>query len=334
MKPVTAVTMAREAARKAAEDLAQRQRATTILTPEALTGRGKKATAASRLQTALGGQIRPITLEDLRAFKQAVQKLQAERKHAGGIFVSEVLAHSSKDDQYRCKTEIHYATPYRIAAGVMGFQVQASGKHGAARHTVQIELMGWHQAVGSPAAPMTAAKVASDQPVRFDCSCARHRYWLRYIATIGGWNIGRPETGFPKIRNPQLKGVACKHVLRVAVELSGSVIRGQIAAAIRQERQRLAGKTRKAVLNVERHRASEILERQQAKPRDVERMAKKMHALLVGKAPTFARKPLTAKGIEQEAAAARARMLSLGMSAQQANRVAAAIMSAAVGARP
>ena len=62
---------------------------------------------------------------------------------------------------------------------------------------------------------------------KFDCSCDRHRYFLRYVATIGGFNAGRDETGFPKIRNPGLKGVACKHVLRVMAELesSNSVLR-------------------------------------------------------------------------------------------------------------
>lgn len=326
MKPISSQTLAREAAKRAAADLAQRQQAKTILDPLALTGRGKKATAASRLMTTLGGQIRPITSEDLKTFRLAVQKLQAERKHSGGILVSEVLASSSRDDQARCKAEIHHAIPYRIANGVMAFQVQASGKHGAARHDVRVELMGWAQAVGSPAAPLAAAKLATEQPVRFECSCSRHRYWLRYIATIGGWNIGRPETGFPKIRNPNLIGVACKHALRVMVELSGAAIGGQIGTAIRQERQRLAGQTRKTVVNVERQRAAAILEKQKAKPRDVERIAQKMRVLLAGKAPA-SRKPLTRQALEREAAAARARMMALGMSAKQADQVAAAILS-------
>jgi hypothetical protein len=56
-------------------------------------------------------------------------------------------------------------------------------------------------------------------PLKFECDCGRHRYWFRYIATIGGYNAGRPETGYPKIRNPKLFGVACKHVLRVMSDI-------------------------------------------------------------------------------------------------------------------
>jgi hypothetical protein len=32
---------------------------------------------------------------------------------------------------------------------------------------------------------------------------------------VAGTTLGRIEPGFPKIRNPQLQGVACKHILRV-----------------------------------------------------------------------------------------------------------------------
>jgi hypothetical protein len=56
----------------------------------------------------------------------------------------------------------------------------------------------------------------------FECSCGRHTYFYRYLATIGKYGCGRAEVGFPKIRNPELKGVACKHVIRVMSEIISS----------------------------------------------------------------------------------------------------------------
>lgn len=47
-------------------------------------------------------------------------------------------------------------------------------------------------------------------------------FFFRYIATAGNFHAGRPEHGYPKIRNPQLIGVACKHVVRVMGELESS----------------------------------------------------------------------------------------------------------------
>ncbi|PAM62177.1 hypothetical protein CEJ56_19960, partial [Acinetobacter baumannii] len=50
--------------------------------------------------------------------------------------------------------------------------------------------------------------------MRVQWDCERHTCWYRYMATIGGYNLGRDEGGFPEIRSPHLSGVACKHVVR------------------------------------------------------------------------------------------------------------------------
>ena len=330
MKIVSPATLAKEARQKAASDLAQRQQATTILTPEALQGKGKPATAAvKRLTTTLGGKIRPITRDDLQVFKRAVEKLQAERNHVGGILPGEVIAGSLPEDRARSRSEIHYCTPFRFQNGVVSFQTSASGKHGATRHIVQVELTGWARAVGSPSTPTAAAKIASEQPIRFECSCSRHRYWYRYIATIGGWNLGRPETGLPKLRNPMLAGIACKHALRVMVELSGAGVRGQLARAITQERKRLEGRTKKTVHTVQRHQAQKITTAQAAKPKDIERMVSKLRTALDGKKP---RKPLPSdqNGLQRLAAATHGQMLALRVPRAQADAIAAAILAGGV----
>lgn len=70
--------------------------------------------------------------------------------------------------------------------------------------------------------PKQVANWLRKQKLSFDCDCGRHRYFLRYVATIGGFAAGGRNGGFPKIRNPGLKGVACKHVLRVMTEIESS----------------------------------------------------------------------------------------------------------------
>lgn len=328
MKFSSAQNLTREAKKLAFADLERRQAAENILTPEMVAARGKKnASAAAKLMTTLGGKPRAITTDDLKVFKHAVQKLQAERKHVGGITAADVMAQSAPEDLSRSKAEIAHAVPYRFAGGHVSFNTSSSGKYGASRHIVQVEFLGWSQAVGSPTTPLAAAKVAADQPLRFECDCGRHTFWYRYIATIGGWNHGRAEDGFPKIRNPHLAGVACKHALRVMVELAGSGVRGQIARAIQQERHRLEGKTKRTVLSVEKAHAHKITHAQAAKPRDVEKIALKMQKALTGKAPAAARKPLTSAAREREAAATRARLIGLGWSRAQADQVAAVILS-------
>jgi hypothetical protein len=329
MKFVSPKTLNRAAKELANADLERRQAAADrILTPEMVGARGKKnATAAAKLMTTLGGKPRAITTEDLKVFKHAVQKLQADRTHVAGITAADILSQSTPEDLARSKAEIAHAVPFRFVGGHVSFNSSSSGKYGASRHIVQIEFAGWSQAVGSPIAPLAAAKVCADQPLRFECDCGRHTFFYRYIATIGGWNHGRTEDGFPKIRNPHLTGVACKHVLRVMVELSGSGVRGQIARAIQQERHRLAGKTKKTVLNVQKAHAHKITNAQAAKPRDVEKVALKLQKLLTGKAPAAALKPLPPSALEREAATTRARLIGLGMSRAQADQVAAAILS-------
>ena len=62
-------------------------------------------------------------------------------------------------------------------------------------------------------------KAVIDGKINFDCDCGRHRYWYRYLATVGKYNFGIDENRYPSTRNPKLTGVACKHALRVMKHL-------------------------------------------------------------------------------------------------------------------
>jgi hypothetical protein len=90
-------------------------------------------------------------------------------------------------------------------------------------HYVIVDFMSYSSAAsGARGDAKKSAAWLRKEPLRIECDCGRWRYWYRYIATIGKFNAGRDETGFPKIRNPNLRGVACKHILRVMAEVESS----------------------------------------------------------------------------------------------------------------
>lgn len=212
----------REAGERAATDRKERLAAQTILRPGEIQG---EYDASRLLMTTIGGQLRPLTHDDLAAFRQNVRT--AQRRLKGGITARQVLDLSYVDDRDRARSQIRHAVAAYASNGRVRFVTSAGPGSKVSRHHVTVELLGFAAAVAAGAkTPRQAANALRKQPLKFDCDCERHRYWYRYISTIGGFNAGRAETGFPKIRNPNLVGVACKHVLRTMseVESSGAVL--------------------------------------------------------------------------------------------------------------
>jgi hypothetical protein len=206
----------------------QRAAAKTILDPMDVVG---EYDAARLLQTTLGGQIRPITLDDLRTFQANVRKLG--KRFKGGITAKGVVDASLKVDRDRANREIQTAVVVKAQAGVMHFLTNSGPNSDVARHHVHIDFPTFKAFSASPQDPKKLAKAMLEGPLRFECDCGRHRYWYRFIATKGGFNAGRPEVGFPKIRNPNLVGVACKHALRVMQSLlKEPPVRAKAAAMI------------------------------------------------------------------------------------------------------
>ena len=203
------------------------------------------------LFTTLNGGLTQITANELAAFRHNMQlaKKQAGFSTGKGITARQVIDLASakplvylsdrpdgaRSDIDRARKEITMGVPVSALHDSVRFMTNAGGSTpGVTRHHVTIQLVGFRNAVdaiiasgGDQAAVRREANKMRKGGLKFDCSCDRHRYFLRYVATIGGFNAGRDETGFPKIRNPGLKGVACKHVLRVMTELesSNSVLR-------------------------------------------------------------------------------------------------------------
>lgn len=202
---------------------------------------------ASRvLFTTLGGQVRPITAEDLAAFRHNMKVAQHRFKGGGGITARQVIDLASsaplgyvsnkpgqpRSDIDKARREITMGVPVSALNGEIRFITNAGQDSKVTRRHVVVRLHAFETAAAQLAAmPIDSrggkslkqiANWMRKQKLSFDCDCERHRYFFRYVATIGGFAAGRKETGYPKIRNPQLMGVACKHVLRVMTELESS----------------------------------------------------------------------------------------------------------------
>lgn len=173
------------------------------------------------LVTTLGGEVRPLTHDDIAAFRQNVRQVQARYK--GGIRARQVLDMSLPADRARANQQIHRALPVRASGGRVLFQTNAGPDSEVQHHYVTVEFLSYASAAsGARGDGKKSAAWMRREPLKIECDCKRWRYWFRYIATVGKFNAGRDETGFPKIRNPNLRGVACKHVLRVMAEVESS----------------------------------------------------------------------------------------------------------------
>ncbi|NWA11905.1 hypothetical protein [Pseudomonas gingeri] len=182
------------------------------------------------LFTTLGGDFRVLTVDDLMAFKAAVHDIQ--RRHGqrkgnvpvagapGGILAKQVINLSSPDDRSRASRQIHTVIPVSNRGGVVHITTNASKGSDVARHHVYVQFLGYDAALADGNNSLEAAQRMLAGKLKFDCDCGRHTFWYRYIASIGSFNYGRPEDGFPRIRNPTMKGIACKHVIRVMATIT------------------------------------------------------------------------------------------------------------------
>lgn len=218
------------------QELESRQRASTILHP------GEVASGLSpvrMLQTTLGGVLRPITAKDLAHFRKAVAGLGEQARP--GITASEALSLSRLQDIKRATEEIRYSLPSSLVGGRVHFVTSSGPLSKVARHHVNVEFVQYAAALARPGTvAQSALWLAKESAVKVECDCEHFRYFLRFVATAGGWVAGRAEHGFPKVRNPSLDGACCKHLARVLTDLQRSVgLRQRIAQMIEADRARI-----------------------------------------------------------------------------------------------
>jgi hypothetical protein len=99
-----------------------------------------------------------------------------------------------------------------------------------------IQWTQWGEQVrdSSITAPEAARLLLWSGDLRIHCGCPAYLFWgMQYIDTQLDIAI-RPEIRYPGIRNPDLKGIACKHLIRTLKVLPFHL--GDMAKAIKQQR--------------------------------------------------------------------------------------------------
>lgn len=100
-----------------------------------------------------------------------------------------------------------------------------------------VQFTQWDQVVqdNDLNAPDAARLLLWSSDLRFHCSCPAYLFWgMQYIDTMMDMAIV-PETRYPSIRNPDLRGILCKHGIRTIKVLPFHL--GDMAKMIRQQRE-------------------------------------------------------------------------------------------------
>lgn len=203
---------------------ANRRKASRTITPAMLRRKSKNDLAKlGRKQN--GESFTRQDLIDLEKNKQEFEK-RYDRTTAGITFL-ELMAGSREMDIKRANNQVNDGSGITrgnlviIKANHLTFNVRASMKNGKDSHRVVIRLEEWDDKMGEATPTTKGYQKATGEAVKgrmsIQCSCGRHQYWYRYLATIGNYCVAPPkEFSPPKIKNPNLTGVACKHVLFIA----------------------------------------------------------------------------------------------------------------------
>lgn len=214
-----------------------------FLTPE-LMGRRKKLAndtpfseqGAKRLILDYGtkGEKRAYSLTELQGMALAGQRIKKKFNTAtNGAKVGQLIAASDAKDIDRVKNgEIKTSALYKIHGNLLHFQVSASPQSNYTHHQVKVRLEEWDSQLDGLEADKTylqAAKGAATGRVSFTCDCGRHRYWYRYLASVGHFALDPLEGVFPKIRNPHLTGCCCKHVIKTLAVLLSPLIQMRLS---------------------------------------------------------------------------------------------------------
>ncbi|WP_336657599.1 phage tail protein [Leclercia adecarboxylata] len=174
-----------------------------------------------------------FTADDLQQFAKN-RKFLRQQLNSGvaGITYAQLVAASLDIDIKRANNKvddgsgIKRATPSTLKHNEITISVEASERSEDQHHRVKVRFEEWDQLIDDLSDEKNATRVAKRLcagRVSFDCDCGRHQYWYRYIATAGNFALAPPkEYAYPKIKNPNLSGLACKHVIHAMTRLQSS----------------------------------------------------------------------------------------------------------------
>lgn len=191
-----------------------------------------------------------FTVDDLKEFEGRRKDIRTTlNAGVAGITYAQLIAGSEAIDVKRANNAvddgsgIKRAVPSSLKHNVVTVSVEASDRSEDQHHRVKVRFEEWDALIDELGDEKSAVKVAKKLcagRVSFDCDCGRHQYWYRYIATAGNFALAPPkEYAYPKIRNPNLKGIACKHVIHSMTRLQSASWQLRIGQAMLQAAKRV-----------------------------------------------------------------------------------------------
>lgn len=215
---------------KGGERLTSQQLQSLVASAKSLAG----ISASELLEFTLGNTKRNESLMQvldasvLDAYLANVKK--AAKKFAGGITPQDVINNSRPVDIQRANKQIYMAMVYKRQGNTLFFLTNSGPESKVANHKVTVQLLDYPGLLlrTKPPSLTEVRNSILHGKIRFDCDCGRHQFWYRYIATVGKYNYGIDENRYPSTRNPNLTGVACKHVLRVMKHLTSGMMLSQV----------------------------------------------------------------------------------------------------------
>ncbi|MEY8772690.1 phage tail protein [Erwinia sp. ACCC 02193] len=191
-----------------------------------------------------------FTKDDLKGFEQ--NRKTVRKQFTGtqpGITHAQLVAHSRSIDVKRANNKVDDGSGISNAAfkgirqNIALIDVTASQRSVHNNHRVEIRFEEWDQAMDDAAGNNVAAqqrlvKNMVKGRVSVNCDCGRYQYWYRYIATAGNFTIAPPkEFVYPKLKNPQLEGVACKHIIHALTRMQGAGWQSRVLMTLRKNAQ-------------------------------------------------------------------------------------------------
>lgn len=183
-----------------------------------------------------GGLSQTLTEADLRQYAKNVS--QAQTRFKGGITPQQVINGSRAIDIERSNKQIFLAAVFSRKADTFRYVTNASAQSKDSKHYVVVQFLGYGgQVTGTDSiSTYLVKKNVTDGKIRFTCDCGRHKFYYNYLAGVGNYEIGAKEHRIPFIRNPDLGGLACKHVLRVMKEITSATGVAYIRTQINKDR--------------------------------------------------------------------------------------------------
>lgn len=189
---------------------------------------------------------KPFSSDDLKEFDNVRRQHRKEfDSMERGIPFSMLVVKSRDIDIKRANNQVFDgrgitdARIIRMKNDTATFRVKASSVSKHSEHVVEIRMEEWgdelQESTGTNAGLKKSVKNAAKGRITVGCDCKRFQFWYRYVATQGKYCLPPLEYSYPKFRNTNLEGTACKHILKAAQKLQSPTVHNWLAGRMSEQ---------------------------------------------------------------------------------------------------